>query len=181
MSYTLLANISKFIGASTDTKPSSGVRIGSEFYESDYLWEWIWNGYAWVPKKIALDNITVNYKQISLNQAASTYDVMTATTQNLFIDAVIVNIPDDLSAVAGFTGISIQTDDGSPIVLFSSTLGAKSNLTGNYYNVYRGPAVTAATKKIQLTIIGATAGSGAEANITVIWRPVVAGGYYLNA
>jgi hypothetical protein len=106
---------------------------------------------------------------------------MTATAQALFIDAVIVSVPDDLHSVATFTGISVQTDDGSPIVLCSNTVAAKANLTGNFYNVFRGPSVTAATKKIQLTIAGATAGAGKVADITVMWRPLVAGGYMLNA
>jgi hypothetical protein len=66
-------------------------------------------------------------------------------------------------------------------VLLSSTAGAKANLTGNFFHVYRGPVVTAATKKIQLTIGGGTAGTGKVANISVLWRPLVAGGYYLNA
>src|SRR3972149_736521 len=74
-----------------------------------------------------------------------------------------------------------QTDDGSPIVLCSNIVAAKANLTGNFYSVYRGPSVTAATKKVQLTIAGATAGAGKVADITVMWRPLVAGGYMLNA
>lgn len=167
----------KFIGLSTDTKPTS-CNAGATFLESNTGYMFIYNGYAWVPKSY-MPETTVNYKQISLNQAAASYDVMTATTQNLFIDAVIVHVPDDLSAVATFTGISVQTDDGTPIVLMSSTLGAKANLTGNFYNVYQGPSVTASTKKIQLTIGGATAGAGKIANITVLWRSLVAGGYYL--
>jgi hypothetical protein len=124
---------------------------------------------------------TVNYKQISLDQEAAAYDVMTATAQDLFIDAVIVHVPDNLSEVATFTGISVQTNDTTSIVLLSSTAGAKANLTGNFFHVYRGPVVTAATKKIQLTIGGGTAGTGKVANISVLWRPLVAGGYYLNA
>lgn len=170
----------KFIGMSTDDKTTLFVNPGATFFEGNTGFMFIYNGYAWIPKSF-MPYETVNYKQISLNQAASTYDVMTATTQNLFIDAVIVHVPDDLSAVATFTGISVQTDDGSPIVLLSGTDGAKAKLTGNFYSVYRGPTVTVATKKIQLTIGGATAGSGKVADITVVWRPLVAGGYYLNA
>ena len=108
-------------------------------------------------------------------------NVMTATAQNLFIDAVIVHVPDDLSEVATFTGISIATDDTSAIELLSATAGAKAKLTGNFFHVYRGPSVTVATKKIQLTIGGATAGTGMVADVTVMWRLLVAGGYYLNA
>jgi hypothetical protein len=169
----------RFIGLSTDTKPTV-VNTGATYFEQNTGFMFIYNGYAWVPKSFMPES-TINYKQISLNQAANTYDVMTATAQDLFIDAVIVHVPDDLHAVATFTGISVQTDDGTPIEILSATDGAKANLTGNFYSIYRGPSVTAATKKIQLTIGGATAGTGKVADITVMWRPLVAGGYFLNA
>ena len=170
----------KYLCSSTDTKLTSDIIAGATCYEENTGFMFIYNGYAWVPKSFMPES-TVNYKQISLNQAAATYDVMTATAQALFIDAVIVHVPDDLSAVAGFTLISVQTDDVASIVLLSAAAGAKANLTGNFYSVYRGPSVTAATKKIQLTIGGATAGAGKVADITVMWRPLVAGGYMLNA
>ena len=173
------ATNNRFIGLSSDTKPTD-VKAGATFFECNTGFMFIYNGYAWVPKSFMPES-TVNYKQISLNQAANTYDVMTATAQDLFIDAVTVYVPDNLSAVATFTGISVQTDDGTPIVLLSSTNGAKAKLTGNFYSTYRGPVVTASTKKIQLTIGGGSAGAGKVADITVLWRPLVAGGYYLNA
>ncbi len=179
MATVLITSVKRFIGLSTDTKPTDAPE-GSTFFETNTGFMYIYNGYAWLPKSFMPES-TVNYKQISLNQAANTYDVMTATAQVLFIDAVVVHVPDNLSAVATFTGISVQTDDTTPIVLASSTACAKANLTGNFFSVYRGPSVTAATKKIQLTIAGATAGAGKIANITVLWRPAVAGGYYLNA
>lgn len=169
----------KYIGLSTDTKPTSPAD-GATFFEWNTGFMYIYNGYAWVPKSYQPET-TVNYKQISLNQAAAAYDAMTATTQNLFIDAVIIHVPDDLSSVATFTGISVATDDGTPIEILSASAGAKANLTGNFHHVYTGPTVTVASKKIQLTIGGATAGTGKVADITVLWRPVVAGGYYLNA
>jgi len=169
----------RFIGLSTDTKPTS-INAGATFYEVNTGFMFIYNGYAWVPKSF-MPETTVNYKQISLAQAAGAYNVMTATEQNLFIDAVIVHVPDDLSAVATFTGISVATDDAAQIEILSAAAGAKANLTGNFYHVYRGPAVTAATKKVQLTISGGTAGADKVADITVLWRPLVAGGYMLNA
>lgn len=173
------ATNNRFIGLSTDTKPT-GINAGATFFEVNTGFLFIYNGYAWVPKSFMPES-TVNYKQISLNQEANTYDVMTATAQALFIDAVIVHVPDDLHSVATFMGISVQTDDGIPIVLLSGTAGAKANLTGNFYSVYRGPSVTAATKKVKLTISGGTAGADKVADITVLWRPLVAGGYMLNA
>jgi len=170
----------RFIGLSTDTKPTANTQNGGTFFEWNTGFMWLYNGYAWVPKSY-MPETTVNYKQISLNQEASAYDVMTATTQALFIDAVIVHVPDNLSAVETFTGISVQTNDDSSIEILSSTAGAKAKLTGNFFHVYRGPVVTASTKKIQLTIGGGAAGAGKVADITVLWRPLVAGGYYLNA
>jgi len=178
MTVKLETNIQRFNGLSSDEKPLNPP-VGSTFFESNTGFMYIYNGYQWLPKSFMPDS-TVNYNQISLNQAASTYDVMTATSQSLFIDAVIIHVPDNLSAVATFTGITVQTDDAAPIEILSAAAGAKAKLTGNFYHVYRGPAVTAATKKIQLTITGATAGAGKIADITVLWRPLVAGGYYLN-
>ena len=176
-----IGNLSnRWIGLSTDTKPTTGIPVGATYFEVNTGFMFIFNGYAWVPKSF-MPETTVNYKQISLAQAAGAYNVMTATAQNLFIDAVIVHVPDDLHSVATFTGISVATDDGSAIEILSAVAGAKANLTGNFFSVYRGPVVTAATKKIQLTIGGGSAGAGKVADITVLWRPLVAGGYYLNA
>ena len=181
MSNQRIGNLSnRWIGLSTDTKPTTDIPNGATFFECNTGYMYIYNGYAWVPKSY-MPGTTINYKQISLAQAAAAYDVMTATTQDLFIDAVIVHVPDDLSAVATFTGISVATTDGTAITILSSTLGAKANLTGNFFHVFRGPSVTASTSKIQLTIGGATAGAGMVADVTVMWRSVVGGGYYLNA
>ena len=181
MAWKRIGNLNnRWIGKSYETKPTAGIPVGATAFEDNTGFMFIFNGYAWVPKSYQPET-TVNYKQISLAQAAAAYNVMTATTQNLFIDAVIVHVHDDLSAVETFTGISVATDDDTPIEILSSTAGAKANLTGNFYHVYRGPSVTASTKKIQLTIGGGSAGTGMIADVTVLWRPVVAGGYYLNA
>ncbi len=183
MAAAMILRASRYLGLSTDTKPID-CDVGSTFFEFNTGYMFIWNGYAWVPKSY-MPETTVNYKQVSLHHTDpagdKTVDVMTATAQDLFIDAVIIHVPDDLSEVATFTGLSVQTDDDTPLVIMSTTDGAKAKLTGDFYHVYRGPVVTAATKKIQLTIKAATAGSGKVADVTVLWRPVVAGGYYLNA
>jgi hypothetical protein len=181
MSIQKKTSVQSYVGLSTDTKKTKVVGVGAKHYDSNTGLDWEWNGFAWLPIT-KWWNTVVNYKQISLAQSAAAYDVMTATTQACFIDAVIVHVPDDLSAVASFTAISVATDDDSPIEILSATDGAKAKLTGNFYHVYTASSkVSAATKKIQLTIGGATAGTGSEADITVFWRPVVAGGYYLNA
>ncbi len=176
----LLRVIQRWIGLSTDTKPTAPA-AGSTFYEANTGYSFVYNGYAWLPNDVLADHLTVNYNQISLNQAAASYTAMTATAQNVFMDAVIVHVPDDLSGVAVFTGISVETDDVAPVVLLSQADGVKANLTGNFYHIYRGPTINASTKLIQVTIYGATAGVGSEVDISTLWRPLVAGGYYLNA
>lgn len=179
MAFKRLTN-NRYLCSSTDTKLTADIELGATCYEQNTGFMWIYNGYAWVPKSFMPES-TVNYKQISLNQAAADYTVMTATSQALFIDAVIVSVPDNLSAVATFTGIAMQTNDVSPITIMAAASALKAALTGNFYYVFRGPSVIAATKVIQLTIGGATAGSGKVVDITVLWRPLVAGGYFLNA
>ena len=173
------ATNNRFIGLSTDTKPTS-VNAGATFFEVNTGLMFIYNGYAWVPKSY-MPETTINYKQISLAQAAAAYDVMTATEQALFIDAVIVHVPDDLHSVATFTGISVATDDTPVITILPTADGLTAKLTGNFFYTFRGPVVTASAKKIKLTIGGGSAGAGKIADITVLWRPLVAGGYYLNA
>jgi len=167
----------RYIGLSTNTKPAD-VPVGSTFFEFNTGYMFIWNGYAWVPKSY-MPETTINYKQVDISTTGAK-DVMTATAQDLFIDAVVVHVPDDLSAVEALTSMAVATDDETSIEIMSTAEGVKANLTGNFYHVYRGPEATAATKKIVLTMDG-DAGSGKVADITVLWRPVVAGGYYLNA
>lgn len=179
MSFQIISP-NRYICKSTDTKSITDINLGATCYEENTGYMYIFNGYAWLPKPYVPDQ-TVNYKQISLAQAAADYTVMTATTQALFIDAVIVSVPDNLSAVATFTGIAMQTNDVSPITIMAAASALKAALTGNFYYVFRGPSVIAATKVVQLTIGGATAGSDKIADITVMWRPLVAGGYMLNA
>ena len=61
------ATNNRFIGLSTDTKPTS-VNAGATFFECNTGFMYIYNGYAWVPKSFMPDS-TVNYKQISLAQS----------------------------------------------------------------------------------------------------------------
>ena len=179
MAVQFVTTIQRYIGLSTDTKPTAPP-VGSPFVETDTGFTYTYNGYAWLPVSFMPES-TVNYNQISLNQVAAAYSVMTATAQALFIDAVIIHVPDNLSAVGGFTSIAVATDDVAPIEIMSAAAGAKANLTGNFYHVYAGPAVTAATKIVEVTIAGGAAGAGSEVDVTILWRPLVAGGYYLNA
>ena len=138
MAVKKIATIQRWLGLSTDTKPTVGA-VGSTFFETDTGTMYVYNNYAWIPYSV-LPETTINYNQIDLNQAAAAYSVMTATAQNLFIDAVVIHVPDDLSAVAVFNGISVATDDAAPIEIFSAAAGAKACRVGGHRD-WRFPTI----------------------------------------
>ncbi len=47
MAFKLITTIRRFIGTSTDTKPTTGVPIGSTFYETDTARNYIYDGTNW--------------------------------------------------------------------------------------------------------------------------------------
>jgi len=48
MTVQLITSYKKYIGLSTDTKPTSVVGIGHGFYETDTGYNFIWDGVNWV-------------------------------------------------------------------------------------------------------------------------------------
>jgi len=172
---TMIRHPYRYIGYSTENKPTE-IPIGSTLFEVDTGILWIYDGTSWLPKEIPGDS-NIALATVSLNQVAGSYTCFTASG-DLFIDAVLIRIPDDLHAVETFTGISVETDDATPIVILSQANGVKANLTGNYVELYRGPSLTATGKKLNLTIYGGAAGAH-SAYVTAYWRPVASGSYYL--
>jgi len=47
MAATLLTTYNKYIGLSTDTKPTDNIKIGSRFLETDTDKKFIFNGTSW--------------------------------------------------------------------------------------------------------------------------------------
>jgi len=170
----------RFIGLSTDTKPTS-CQVGATFFEYDMLRMFTTpdGGTVWTLKNPP-DQLTVK-KSIDLKQAAASYDLFTATTQNVFIDFLTIVIPADLTAEETLTSISIQSTDVAPVEFVSSTAGAVANLTEAAHLQYSGPGVVVATKKIQLTIAGGATAAVQNCLVFVSYRPVVAGGYLAAA
>ena len=67
---------------------------------------------------------------IDLEQVAATYDLFTATTQDVMVEKLAIRLPNvDVSDDVTLTSISIQTDDTTPQVIVDSTAGAVGNLT----------------------------------------------------
>lgn len=178
MSSKLVTTIKRYVGLSTDTKPTS-VRIGSTFFEFDtqHLYHTP-DGTNWVMKNPASQLTAV--KTINLNQAAGDYSLFTATTQDCFVDFLGIYVPVDVSDGSA-TSISIQTDSSPATEFISSTAGAKANLTAGAILTYSGPEIVSSTEIIQLTIAGAATGTDCTCNVFVSYRAVVDGGYFAIA
>lgn len=110
-----------------------------------------------------------------LNQAASTYDLFTGTTQPVILKALTIKMPTG-AAGGALTSISVQTDDATPGVIISSTLGAVANLTSEADIGWSGEMRIDVGTKIQLTIAGGAHGSEYITKITATYEATVAGG-----
>lgn len=144
----------RFIGLSTDTKPSTGVPIGATFLEYDTGCLFSYTGLNWFLKNNPDHLFSVS--TIDLHQVAGYYDLFTAPSYSIQVLEFGLIIPSDLTgeAAGSLTSISVQSTDTAPIVLIRSTAGAKANLTLDKHLLYTGGGVVAGTKKIQLTIAG---------------------------
>lgn len=110
-----------------------------------------------------------------LNQAAGTYDLLTGTTQPVILKALTIKMPTG-AAGGSLTSISIQTDDATPGMIISSTLGAVANLTSEADIGWSGEMRIDVGTKIQLTIAGGAHGSEYLTKITATYQAVTAGG-----
>ncbi len=117
---------------------------------------------------------------MNLNQAAGTYDLLTGTTQDVLIEKLDTRMPTG-AAGGALTSVSIQTNDATPAVLISTTLGAVANLTSEAHlgwpDLSSAPILLKAGKKIQYTIAGGAHGSAYAPDVVVLARAVVTGGY----
>jgi hypothetical protein len=175
MAYKLVRVTRSYVAAAADAKPA-GVDVGSKLwaYDTDQ-WFITYNGTDWAATGV---NSTLKSTTIDLNQIAGAYDLFTATAQDVLIKSLVfalpaVNVSDD----AAITGISIQTDAATPAVIISAANGVKANLTSSAQLSWTGAVLLAATKKIQLTIIGAASDAATVCKVTVEYIPITAGGY----
>jgi hypothetical protein len=154
MALQRIGNLSnRWIGLSTDTKPTSGIPIGATFrqYDTGRLYDTP-DGTNWVLKQA--EGCRFQTTTIDLNQAADDYTLFTAGTADIEILHLTIIIPSDLTAEQNLTSISIQSTDDTPVEFISSTDGAVANLTENKYLQYDGGESVEGGKSIQLTIAG---------------------------
>jgi len=114
---------------------------------------------------------------VDLHQAAASYEVLEGLTQDVIVEKVIFQTPLDLSDDAGFTGISIQTDDTTPQAFVLQEDGVKANLTAGAQVGFVGATLLKVGKHIKLTIYGDTATvEPTTCEVIVECRAVVSGG-----
>jgi len=182
MSVTLITTIKRFIGLSSDAKPSA-VPAGSTFFAYDLQNMYITpdDGSTWVLKEGARNN-AVAVTTIDLRQTAGAKALFDVVGQDCLIDTLGIVIPTDLSSEATFTGISIQSTDTAPVVFLDAADGVKAKLdTAGKHLIYTGPDLVEAGKKIQLTIVGGATAAAQVCTVFVSYRPAVAGGYLAAA
>ena len=112
---------------------------------------------------------------VDLNQAASSYDLFTGTTQRVLLESLIIKMPTG-AAGGALTSISVQTDDVTAGVIISSADGALANLTSEAELSWTGAMLINVGTKIQLTIDGGAHGSEYITTIIAKYVSVIAGG-----
>ena len=139
---------------STETKPTSGINMGQELLEYDTGRTFVYTGRNWILKNNP--DYLFSVTTIDLHQVAGNYDLFTAPSYSIQVLEFGLIIPSDLtgSGAGALTYLSVQSTDTAPIVLISSTAGAKENLHLDKHLLYTGGGIVAGTKKIQLTIAG---------------------------
>lgn len=176
MSVLYITTIKRFIGLSSDTKPTTDVPPGSTFYEYDtgvmYL---CYDGTNWTPKA---STSFVQATTIDLQQVAGDYDLYTATTGYCFVERLVITLPNvDVTDDAAITAISIQTDTSPVVTLLSATAGAVANLAANASFIYATAFTLPTTKKIQLTVAGGAADAATVCTVVCRYTPVIPGAY----
>lgn len=176
MAVLRVATIKRFIGLSTDTKPTTDVPVGSTFYEYDTnLMCVTYDGTNWTSKG---GSSTLKITTIDINQPADDYTLLVAGGGAVLIESVALRLPSvDCSDDAALTAISLETDDTTPVEILTDANGAVANLTAEAQFVYTTPFVLAEGKGIVLTIAGGAADAATVCTLAVKYRALEAGAY----
>ncbi len=111
-----------------------------------------------------------------LAQIAGNYVLFTGTTADVILENLTLRNADvDCSDDATFTGLSIQTNDTTPIVFITQANGIKANLTGEAQLAWTGSAIIKSGTAIRLTIYGDAADATCAPDIMVTYRSTGAG------
>ena len=178
MTVLMVTTIKRFVGLSSDTKPTTDIPPGSTF------WAWdtgtlftCYDGTNWV--SYSVDSV-VQPGTVDLHNAAGARDLFVATGGSVWVEYFTLTLPavsvaDD---VGGITGISVQTDTTTVIVLVAAAAALVAALTPSKVYTYAVPFALPVGKKIQLTIVGGTADADPTTCITSCrYRAINPAGY----
>jgi len=177
MTVSLVTTVKRFIGLAADSKPTDAP-IGSSFwcYDTGVMLK-TYDGTNWIAFS---ENSVVQPGTVDLHDAAGDLDLFTATGGSVYVEYFTLTMPavtvsDD---VGGITGISVQTDTTTPIVLVAAASALKAALTSGKVFTYATPFALPVGSKIQLTLVGGTADADPTTCITSCrYRSINPAGY----
>jgi hypothetical protein len=175
MTVALETTIKRFIGLSTDSKPT-GVPNGS------YFWAWdtgtlfkTYDGDNWMAYSV---NSVVQPGTIDLQQAAGPYTLFTATGGSVFVEYFTLTLPNvNCADDATITSIKVETDTTTVISLITAAQGARANLTALKAFTFATPFTLPVGKKIILTIAGGAADAATVCITSCRYRAINPAGY----
>lgn len=172
----MITTIKRFVGLSSDTKPTTDIPTGSTFYEYDSgVLQICYDGTNWTPKTATSFTQAMT---VDLQQAAGDYTLYTATTGFVYVERFTLTLPNvNVSDDATITSIHVDTDTSPAVMLISTTQGAKAQLTANKAFAYATPFTLDTGKIIKLTIAGGAADAATLCTVTCRYTPVVPGAY----
>jgi hypothetical protein len=172
------SNIARFTALAADSKPT-GVPSGSYLWDSENnIMYKTHDGSAWLPQTIK--SITQPSAETqSFRQGEASYPLFTATGGSVMIESFTLTNTVNHSADAGtFTGISVETDSTTVVILVAQAAGVKANLTAAKVFTYSTPFALLVGKKITYTIYGGqTAANPAGFTVTCRYSPINPAGY----
>ena len=114
---------------------------------------------------------------VDLHNAAGPQTAATCDVNDVIIDSIVFSPHDDLSDDAGFTGISIETNDTTVQMFISQANGVKVNLTAYSQLSWTGAVRLRDTKLITVTIYGGTATANpSTCDVWITYHSAIDGG-----
>jgi hypothetical protein len=134
-----------------------------------------YDGTSWIAYS---EDSVVQPGTINLQQAASTYDLFTATGGSVYVEYFSITLPNvNCADDATITSISVVTDTTTVITLLTTTQGAKANLTANASFSYATPFSLPVGKKLRLIIAGGASDASTLCITSCRYRSINPAGY----
>ncbi len=172
-----------YVGLSTDVKPTTGVRIGSDFYETDSLASYLYSGSAWV---LTSTGPLLSSKILTFTGAANLGAVgavpLFTVTGEVVIEKIVPFCTTLLTEAAPTATLALGIT-GSTGLFIAATTGTVIDADEFWVDTTSRPngfALPAALMNIVITdnIIGTVASQAVSTGVIrfdVLWRPLTGG------